>query len=74
MRTNEEWYKIDLATDSEEYNITINDFKEWLEAKNMTNTFYEMLNDSNYNDYDIAVDFSIFIIMVKWFRKEAKRA
>ena len=52
-----------------EYKITVVEFKEWLTENNMKDTFQNLLKDEDKDDYDIALDFSIPVTMVKYFRR-----
>ena len=56
----------------EDYKTTIADFRTWLNDNNMVDTFAERLqHPALYDDYEIAVDFSIPLTMVRYFRKSA---
>lgn len=69
MMTNEMTYKIEINT-VDDYRISIKEFENWLiENETKKNFLKHCLNSVYYNDYDIAVDFSIPIILVKYLRK-----
>lgn len=56
---------------SDDYRISIKSFKNWLSTENMTEVFNEKLRNSELTEFDIAVDFSIPVAMVKHFRQTA---
>lgn len=70
--TNKEIYNNEINT-NEEYNITVAEFAEWLEENNLTKHFTKEVNNITTEDdiYYIAVDYSIPVIMVKYFQKRA---
>lgn len=68
--TNKERYLTEINSDPE-YRTTIAEFKDWLTRNNMTDTFKRMLKSPDLDEYDIAVDFSIPVSMVKHFQKVA---
>lgn len=70
--TNKEIYNNEINT-NEEYNITVAEFAEWLEENNLTEHFTKEVNNITTEDdiYYIAVDYSIPVIMVKYFQKRA---
>ena len=70
--TNKEIYNNEINT-NEEYNITVAEFTEWLEENNLTEHFTTEVNNITTEDdiYYIAVDYSIPVIMVKYFQKRA---
>ena len=51
---------------SNDYNITLKEFTEWLEENNKTEAFKRSLKEGM---YETAVDFSIPVIMVKYLEK-----
>ena len=51
--------------------LSIKSFKNWLSTENMTEVFNEKLRNSELTEFDIAVDFSIPVAMVKHFRQTA---
>lgn len=71
MLTNKERYQNDIKNHSKDYKVTISEFLTWLhEDRNREKTFANDLADvfnGNIDIYYIAVDYSIPIIMVKWF-------
>ena len=68
--TNRERYERDI-NHSDDYRITVKAFREWLRAENMTEVFSRKLRDEGESLYDIALDFSIPVAMVKYFKKSA---
>lgn len=70
--TNKEIYFNEINTDKE-YNITIAEFTKWLEDHNCTERFKTAVNriDTEEDLYFVAVDYSIPVIMVKYFQKRA---
>ncbi len=71
MMTNKEQYFNEI-NHCEDYRTTIADFRTWLHDNSMEDTFNGMLrHPALYDDYDIAVDFSLPLVMVKYFRKTA---
>lgn len=67
MTTNKIQYMKEINYDPE-YKITVKEFTEWLAENNMEDTFNKMLKEED--DYDIALDFSIPVTMVKYFRNK----
>ena len=67
MTTNKIQYMKEINYDLE-YKITVKEFTEWLAENNMEDTFNKMLKEKD--DYDIALDFSIPVAMVKYFRNK----
>mgnify|MGYP006896802671 CR=1 FL=1 len=67
MTTNKIQYMKEINYDPE-YKITEKEFTEWLAENNMEDTFNKMLKEED--DYDIALDFSIPVAMVKYFRNK----
>ena len=68
--TNRERYERDI-NHSDDYRISIKAFREWLTTENMTEVFVKKLRDKEETLYDIALDFSIPVAMVKYFKKSA---
>ena len=68
MTSNRIQYMKEINIDPE-YKITVAEFKEWLTENNMEDTFQNLLKDEDKDDYDIALDFSIPVTMVKYFRR-----
>ena len=68
--TNRERYEQDINHNAD-YRISIEAFREWLRDKNMTEVFHKKLRDKEETLYDIALDFSIPVAMVKYFKKSA---
>ena len=71
--TNKEQYTKEINI-NKEYKITVKEFKTWLTENNMVTTLKGMLNNPTYDNFDIALDFSIPVAMVKLLRKEAWQA
>lgn len=69
MREHKEQYMKEINTDPE-YRTTLKEFTQWLEENNMVDIFNKMLQNEENDDYYIAVDFSIPVTMVKYFRKK----
>ena len=67
MTTNKIQYMKEINYDPE-YKITVKEFTKWLAENNMEDTFNKMLKEKD--DYDIALDFSIPVTMVKYFRNK----
>ena len=67
MTTNKIQYMKEINYDPE-YKITVKEFTEWLTENNMEDTFNKMLKEED--DYDIALDFSIPVAMIKYFRNK----
>ena len=68
---NKDRYQQDINRSNPDYRVSIEAFKNWLRAENMQETFNEMLRDRELTLYDIALDFSIPVSMVKYFKKTA---
>ena len=68
--TNRQRYEHDI-NHNEDYRISIKAFREWLRAENMTEVFDKKLRDKEETLYDLALDFSIPVAMVKYFKKSA---
>ena len=68
--TNRQRYERDI-NHNEDYRISIKAFREWLSTENMTEVFHKKLRDKEETLYDIALDFSIPVAMVKYFKKSA---
>ena len=68
--TNRERYERDI-NHSDDYRISVKAFREWLRAENMTEVFSKKLRDEGESLYDIALDFSIPVAMVKYFKRTA---
>lgn len=68
--TNRERYERDI-NHSDDYRISVKAFREWLRAENMTEIFHKKLRDEEETLYDIALDFSIPVSMVKYFKQSA---
>ena len=68
--TNRQRYEQDI-NHNDDYRISIKAFREWLSAENMTEVFHKKLRDKEETLYDIALDFSIPVAMVKYFKKSA---
>lgn len=66
MMTNKERYNTEINT-NKYYHISIHEFLVEVEAENMMQNLLESLAEKD--DYLTAVDFSIPLIMVKYFRK-----
>ena len=58
-------YEKEIIT-SEDYNITLSEFTNWLEENNKKEAFKKSLKEGT---YETAVDFSIPVIMVKYLRE-----
>ena len=63
--TNRAIYEREINT-NDYYRISVEDFKIWLLDNNLEDRFYKSLHDED--NYDIAVDFSIPISLVKFFK------
>ena len=68
--TNKERYEQEISH-CDDYRITVKAFREWLTSENMTEELQRQLRDEELTLYDIALDFSIPVAMVKYFRKTA---
>ena len=68
--TNRQRYEHDI-NHNEDYRISIKAFREWLRTENMTEVFHKKLRDKEETLYDIALDFSIPVAMVKYFKRSA---
>lgn len=68
---NKDRYEQDINRSNPDYRVTITEFRNWLTAENMKATFDRMLRDEELTLYDIALDFSIPVAMVKYFKKTA---
>lgn len=69
MTTNKIQYMKEINYDPQ-YKITVKEFKKCLVEMNLVEIFNEQLKDEEYDDYDIALDFSIPVAMVKYFRNK----
>ena len=69
--SNTDRYNHDINHGNSDYKVSIESFKNWLRAENMQETFNQMLKDRELTLYDIALDFSIPVAMVKHFRQTA---
>ena len=67
--TTEKEYLQNMELDKEAYRIGVTEFKQWLKDFNLTDKFYRMLTTESV--WFIATDFSIPVIMVKYFKKMA---
>ena len=67
--TTEKEYLQNMELDKEAYKISIAEFKKWLKDFNLTDKFYRMLATESV--WFIATDFSIPVVMVKYFKKMA---
>ncbi len=67
MTTNQKQYMEEI-NNNEEYNITVEEFTQWLKENNEEKEFTKMLNNKDLDDYDIALDYTIPVTMVKYFR------
>ena len=68
--TNRQRYEHDI-NHNDDYRISIKAFREWLRTENMTEVFHKKLRDKEETLYDIALDFSIPVAMVKYFKRSA---
>ena len=66
MRTAKEIYEQEIRENNKDYKVTIKEFTEWLNESNHLKEFKNSLKEND--DYFTAVDFSIYVSMVKWFR------
>lgn len=65
-------YQMNINT-NEYYKISKKDFVKWLEESGEKNFFKNMIEADELNIeewYDIAVDYSIPFIMIKWFKRK----
>lgn len=69
MTRNQRQYMEEINYDIE-YKITVKDFTQWLAENKKEEVFRKMLENKDLNVYDIALDFSIPVIMVKYFQKK----
>ena len=69
--SNTERYNHDISHGNSDYKVSVEAFKNWLRAENMQETFNKMLSDRDLTLYDIALDFSIPVAMVKYFKQSA---
>lgn len=69
--SNTDRYNHDISHGNIDYKISIESFKNWLRAENLQETFNQMLKDRELTLYDIALDFSIPVSMVKYFKQSA---
>lgn len=61
---------MDAINTSEEFKTTIEEFKEWLnENRDEKGIFRSELREVEFNDYYVAWDFRIPVVMVKYFRR-----
>lgn len=72
MLTNKERYEREINT-VDEYRITIAEFTGWLNDNKMTQRFTETIKaiKTEEDGYTVAVDYSIPMIMVKYFQRRA---
>lgn len=66
MISNEMIYRKRINTDKN-YRISIKDFVKWLKEYGETEEFKKEL--VKYDNYSIAIDYSVPITMIKYFRK-----
>lgn len=72
MMTNKEIYAKEINT-MDDYKISVKDFMDILEEAQQTRLFFshiEEIKKGFLDEYDVAVDWSIPLIMVKWFSIE----
>lgn len=69
MTRNQRQYMEEINYDIE-YKITVKDFTQWLTENKKEEVFRKMLENKDLDLYDIALDFSIPVIMVKYFQKK----
>lgn len=75
MFTNKERYEYEINW-LKDYNISIADFLQFLVENNRTGLFFSHIAEigkCDYTEYDVAVDWSIPLIMVKWFLNKTKK-
>lgn len=71
MKTNKERYLEEINNDPE-YKISIAGFQKWLTENNEHSDFQHSLDlvvIGDWDIYDLALDYSIPVTMVKWFLK-----
>ena len=71
MRTNKERY-LEEINNNPEYKISVARFQKWLAENNEYSDFQHSLHlvaIGDWDIYDLALDYSIPIAMVKWFLK-----
>ena len=61
-------YNQDINNQNPDYKTTVENFKKWLTDHNGWKDFIKSLNCPDIDNYDIAFDYSIPVIMVKYFR------
>ena len=69
MSNNERTYRDDINTQQSYYKITIRDFIKDLSEEGLLDDFKKDIKDSFLNVFDIACDWSIPVIMVKYFQR-----
>lgn len=71
--TNRERYITDLARQDMDYRTSIKEFRQWVTDHNMIDRFREDIRSIGvHNDfYDIALDYSVPVSMIKFFMKES---
>ena len=69
--TNRQRYEQDINNGNPDYRVTVTAFGAWLDEAQMRELFHKMLTDRDLTEYDIALDFSIPIVMVKYFKRSA---
>lgn len=60
-------------SNNEEYRITKEDFRDWLKENNQKDSFIKDLKEAKediISVYDIAIDYSISVELVKFFMRE----
>lgn len=72
MMNYEKDYNEVIGTCDEGYKLTIEDFKEWLEEDTRMDIFKKDLKtiEEEKDLYMVAFDYSIPVIMVKWFNRK----
>ena len=68
MRTEKE-YLHEMETDKEAYKISIADFTDWLEDNHLEDKFLKAIKTESI--WFVASDYSIPVIMVKYFQRAA---
>lgn len=64
----EEQYRKEINTDPF-YRVSIDNFLRFLKKNHLQGAFAELINQEEIDMYFVAVDYSIPIIMVKYFQK-----
>ena len=69
--SNTDRYNHDISHGNIDYKISIESCRNGQGPENMQATFNQMLKDQQLTLYDIALDFSIPVSMVKYFKQSA---